>query len=77
MAIPVALLATLGAGLCVTGASLGIGRLTSSFMDGTARQPAASADLRTGMVLAASFIEGLGLLGLLICLIAATKTATP
>jgi|HubBroStandDraft_2_1064218.scaffolds.fasta_scaffold2567921_1 F-type H+-transporting ATPase subunit c len=64
--------ASVGAGLSVVGAGAGIGRLAASYMEGTARQPAASGELRTGLLIGASFIEGLGMLALLICLLSAT-----
>jgi F-type H+-transporting ATPase subunit c len=67
------LAATLGAGVCVTGASLGIGRLAASFMEGTARQPGAASSLRTGLMISMSFIEGLGMFGLLICMIVGVR----
>jgi F-type H+-transporting ATPase subunit c len=68
-----AVLATLGAGLCVAGGAVGIGKLAAAFMEGTARQPSASAELRVGLIMATSFIESLGLFGLLICMLAALK----
>src|SRR4051812_16842691 len=40
------LAAGLGAGLCVLGAAFGIGRICAAAMDGTARQPSASGDIR-------------------------------
>ena len=58
-----------GAGLSVLGAAFGIGRLSSSALEGTARQPEAAANLRTTMIIPAAMIEGLGLLALVICLL--------
>lgn len=63
--------AAIGAGICVVGAGLGIGRLFAATMDGTARQPAVGDNLRTTMLLSASYIEGAALFGLLINLIIA------
>ena len=66
--------ATIGAGFIVIGASLGIGRLASSAMESIARQPEAVADIRTNMIIAAALIEGVALLGEIICvLVVVTK----
>jgi len=66
--------AGLGAGLAVVGAAYGIGRLAGSAMDGTARQPAAAGDIRTSMLIAAAFIEGVALFAEVVCVILATKS---
>ena len=50
--------AGIGAGLVTLGAGLGIGKIAGSAMDGTARQPEATADIRTSMIIAAALIEG-------------------
>ena len=42
-------------------------------MDGTGRQPAATGDIRTTMLIAAALIEGVGLFGLVVCILLATK----
>jgi F-type H+-transporting ATPase subunit c len=65
--------AGIGAGLVVLGAGLGIGRLAGPAMDGTARQPEATGDIRTSMIIAAALIEGVALFGLVICIILAFK----
>lgn len=65
--------AGIGAGLAVIGAGLGIGRLAGSAMEGMARQPEASGNIRGGMILAAALIEGVALFGEVICIILATK----
>ncbi|NNF59290.1 MAG: ATP synthase F0 subunit C [Rhodothermaceae bacterium] len=67
--------AGLGAGLVALGAGLGIGRLAASALEGAARQPEASGDLRTTMIIAAALIEGVALFGLVICIILATASA--
>jgi F-type H+-transporting ATPase subunit c len=66
------LAAGLGAGLVALGAGLGIGRLAAAALEGAARQPEASGDLRTTMIIAAALIEGVALFGLVICIILAT-----
>jgi F-type H+-transporting ATPase subunit c len=68
-----ALAAGIGAGLAVIGAGIGIGRLAASAMDATGRQPEASGDIRTSMIIAAALIEGVTLFALVICFILAGK----
>lgn len=63
--------AGIGAGFCVFSAASGISRLASAALEGTARQPEAAGDLRTSMLLPAAFIEGLGLFGIVVCLLVA------
>ena len=65
--------AGLGAGLAVMGAGYGIGRLAGSALEGMARQPEASGDIRAAMIIAAALIEGIGFFGLVICIMLATK----
>jgi F-type H+-transporting ATPase subunit c len=66
--------AGIGAGLAVIGAAAGIGKLAAGAMDGTARQPAATGDIRTTMIIAAALIEGATLFALVVCILLATKT---
>lgn len=67
------LAAGLGAGLVAIGTGLGIGRLAASAMEGSARQPEASGDIRTSMIIAAALIEGVALFGLIVCILLAFK----
>jgi F-type H+-transporting ATPase subunit c len=67
------LAAGLGAGLTAMGAGLGIGKLAGSALEGTARQPEATGDIRTTMIIAAALIEGVALFGEVICLLLAVK----
>lgn len=62
-------LAGIGAGIVVLGAAIGIGLIGSGAVAGISRQPEASGDLRTTMIIAAALIEGVALFGLIICLI--------
>lgn len=50
-------------------AGLGIGRLAGSALDGMARQPEASGDIRNTMIVAAAFIEGVALFGEIIAIL--------
>ncbi len=67
------LAAGIGAGLVTIGASIGIGRLAGMAMEGTARQPEATGDIRASMIIAAALIEGIALFGQVICIVLATK----
>lgn len=61
--------AAIGAGLAVIGAGLGIGKIGSSAMEGIARQPEASGDIRISMIIAAALVEGVALLAVVVCLL--------
>ena len=51
------------------GAGLGIGKIGSSAMEGIARQPEASGDIRMSMIIAAALVEGVALLAVVVCLL--------
>ena len=63
--------AGIGAGLAVIGAGIGIGKVGGAAMDATGRQPSASGDIRTGMIIAAALVEGVTLFAEVICIIMA------
>jgi F-type H+-transporting ATPase subunit c len=65
--------AGIGAGLSMIGAGIGIGLIGRSAMEGTARQPAASGDIRTSMIISAGLIEGATFFALAICILLAIK----
>jgi len=65
--------AGIGAGLTVIGGAAGIGRLAAAAMEGSARQPQAAGEIRTGMIIAAALIEGATLYALVICVLLAFK----
>ena len=65
--------AGLGAGLIVIGAGLGIGKIGSAALEATGRQPEATGDIRTSMIIAAALIEGIGFFAAIICIMLATK----
>ena len=58
-----------GAGIAVLGAGIGIGKIGSSAMEGIARQPEASGDLRMNMIIAAALVEGVALIAIVVCLL--------
>ena len=65
--------AGIGAGLSMIGAAYGISRIAAQAMDGTARQPEAGNAIRTGMIIAAALIEGLGVTALGVAFMLAAK----
>lgn len=66
--------AGLGAGLIALGTGIGIGRLAGPAMEGTARQPEATDDIRQSMIIAAALIEGVALFGLVIAFLLTIKS---
>ncbi|MBZ0178512.1 MAG: ATP synthase F0 subunit C [Melioribacteraceae bacterium] len=67
------LAAGFGASLTVIGGAFGIGKLASSAMEASGRQPEAAGDIRTSMIIAAALIEGISLFALVICILLALK----
>jgi F-type H+-transporting ATPase subunit c len=67
------LAAGFGAGLTIIGGAFGIGKLASSAMEASGRQPEAAGDIRTSMIIAAALIEGISLFALVICILLALK----
>ncbi|GHV10674.1 hypothetical protein FACS1894162_5320 [Bacteroidia bacterium] len=59
--------AGLGAGLAVIGAGLGIGKIGASAMEGIARQPEASNDIRMSMIIIAALVEVSALFAIAVC----------
>jgi F-type H+-transporting ATPase subunit c len=59
-------LAAIGAGLAVIGAGIGIGMVGGKAMEAIARQPEASGDIRSSMILMAAFVEGAALIAILL-----------
>ena len=64
-------IAAIGAGLAAIGAGIGIGMIGKGATESIARQPEASGDIRGAMILTAAFIEGVALLGAVICILLA------
>ena len=58
--------ACIGAGIVAIGAGIGIGKIGASAMEAIARQPEASGDIRTSLILALACMEALTIYGLLI-----------
>ena len=65
--------AGIGAGLAAIGAGIGIGQIGKGAVEGIARQPEAANEIRQSMILTAVFVEGVALIGLVVCLLAVFK----
>jgi len=63
--------AGIGAGIATIGAGIGIGQIGKASVESIARQPEATGDIRTSMLLTAAFVEGVALFGIVICLLIA------
>ena len=60
----------LGAGLVVMGGAAGIGRIGASAVESMARQPEASGQINTAMIITAALIEGVTLFAVVVTLLA-------
>ncbi|MBQ4377201.1 MAG: ATP synthase F0 subunit C [Bacteroidales bacterium] len=65
--------AAIGAGLATVGAGIGIGKIGQGAMEGIARQPEASGDIRSTMIIAAALVEGVAFFAVVICLLVVLK----
>lgn len=61
--------AAIGAGFAAIGAGLGIGRIGDSAMQAIARQPEATSDIRSNMIIIAALVEGVALFAVIVCLL--------
>ncbi len=61
----------IGVGLVIMGGGAGIGRIGASAVEAIARQPEASGQINTAMIITAALIEGVTLFAVIICLLAA------
>ena len=57
----------IGAGLAAIGAGIGIGQIGGSALEGIARQPEASNEIRMNMIIAAALVEGVALFAVVVC----------
>ena len=61
--------AAIGAGIAAFAAGLGIGRIGDSAMQAIARQPEATSDIRSNMIIIAALVEGVALFAVIVCLL--------
>jgi ATP synthase F0, C subunit len=62
--------ASIGAGIAAIAAGIGIGKIGSSAMEAIARQPEASGDIRSNMIVIAALVEGVALFAVIVCVLA-------
>lgn len=65
------LAAGLGAGIAALAAAYGIGKIGSAAMEALARQPEASSDIRSNLIVVSAFIEGVCFVALIVCFLLA------
>ena len=56
----------IGAGLAAMGAGIGIGQIGKGAVEGIARQPEATNDIRANMILSAALVEGAALFAIIV-----------
>lgn len=61
--------AGIGAGIIAIGAGVGIGLIGKGAVESIARQPEATGDIRGAMILTAALIEGVALIGAIVCIL--------
>ncbi|MBT3383727.1 MAG: ATP synthase F0 subunit C [Prolixibacteraceae bacterium] len=59
--------AALGAALAAIGAGMGIGKIGAAAMEAIARQPEASGDIRSNLIVSAALIEGVAFFAVIVC----------
>lgn len=64
-------LAGIGAGIAAIGAGIGVGRIGGTALESMARQPEATGDIRSNMIVAAALVEGVALFAVIVCLLVA------
>ncbi len=62
-------LAGIGAALAAIAAGIGIGNIGKSGMEAIARQPEATGDIRSNMIIAAALVEAVALFANVVCLL--------
>jgi len=65
--------AAVGAGLAIVGAGFGIGRIGGQAVEGISRQPEATGNIQTAMIISAALIEGATFFALVICFMLSTQ----
>jgi F-type H+-transporting ATPase subunit c len=61
--------AGLGASISVIGASMGISQIGRAALESIARQPEATSDIRSSMIVSAALIEGVAFFAIVVCLL--------
>lgn len=63
--------AGIGAGIAAIGAGIGIGLIGKGAVESIARQPEVADDIRGAMILTAALVEGVALIGAIVCILIA------
>ncbi|MDB5226984.1 MAG: synthase subunit c [Bacteroidota bacterium] len=66
---PITGIAAIGAGLAAIGAGIGIGLIGGNAMQAIARQPEATGDIRTNMIIMAALVEGAAIIAMILSLL--------
>ena len=66
--------ASIGAAIAAIGAGIGIGKIGASAMEAIARQPEATGDIRSNMIVIAALVEGVSLFA--VCIITHSPDGT-
>ena len=61
--------AAIGAAITAIAAAFGIGNIGRSAIESIARQPEASGDIRSNMIISAALIEGVAFFAIVVCLL--------
>ena len=61
--------ASIGAAIAAIGAGIGIGKIGAAAMEAIARQPEATGDIRSNMIIIAALVEGVALFAVIVCLL--------
>lgn len=69
-------LCAVGAGIAVIGAGIGLSTIAGKSVESIARQPEASGQIFTPMVLSAAMLEGVALFAVVVCMLASLGWVT-
>ena len=58
----------IGSGIAAVGAGIGIGKIGAA-MEAIARQPEATSDIRSNMIIAAALVEGVAFFAIVVCVL--------
>lgn len=59
----------LGSAIAAVGAGIGIGKIGGAAMEAIARQPEATSDIRSNMIIAAALVEGVAFFAIVVCVL--------
>ena len=59
----------IGSGIAAVGAGIGIGKIGGASMEAIARQPEATSDIRSNMIIAAALVEGVAFFAIVVCVL--------